>query len=113
MARHVDEILALPPARDDHERLEGRIWHPPAITTPSPGHDSSTARQGQPELGCPFCEIVAGEANLSGGHAVAFRDRYPLSEGHTLVVPARHVASLSDLTAEEEAAPAGSPTATS
>jgi diadenosine tetraphosphate (Ap4A) HIT family hydrolase len=103
MARHVDEILALPPARDDHERLEGRIWHPPELTAPSAGHGSSTARQGQPEPGCPFCEIVAKEASLSTGHVVAFRDRYPLSEGHTLVVPARHVASLSDLTAEEEA----------
>jgi diadenosine tetraphosphate (Ap4A) HIT family hydrolase len=49
------------------------------------------------------CQIVASEAGSPPGHAAAFRDRYPLSEGHSLVVPGRHVASLSDLTAEEEA----------
>jgi diadenosine tetraphosphate (Ap4A) HIT family hydrolase len=103
MARHVDDIRALPPAGDDHARLEGRIWHPPELTRPSADQRGSTPLQGQAEPGCPLCEIVASEAGPPTGHAVAFGDRYPVSEGHTLVVPGRHVASLSDLTAEEEA----------
>lgn len=47
---------------------------------------------------CIFCEIVAGEAEAfvvaSGPTAVAFLDIAPLSRGHTLVVPTRHVADL-------------------
>ena len=34
--------------------------------------------------------------------ALALRDAFPISEGHTLVVPRRHVASLFDLTPEEQ-----------
>jgi len=32
---------------------------------------------------------------------VAFPDGYPVSPGHTLVIPKRHVGSLTDLTPEE------------
>ena len=35
---------------------------------------------------------------------VAVRDGYPVSEGHTLVMPRRHVVSLFDGSAEEQAA---------
>lgn len=52
------------------------------------------------EHGCAFCRIVAGEAEAfvvaSGPSAVAFLDIAPLSRGHTLVVPTRHVADLLD-----------------
>lgn len=37
-------------------------------------------------------------------YAVAFRDRYPLAEGHMLVIPKRHVGSLFDTTTAEGAA---------
>lgn len=47
---------------------------------------------------CIFCQIVAGEAEAfvvaSGPTAVAFLDIAPLSRGHTLVVPTRHVEDL-------------------
>lgn len=47
---------------------------------------------------CVFCAIVAGEAEAfvvgSSPTAVAFLDIAPLSRGHTLVVPTRHVADL-------------------
>ena len=47
---------------------------------------------------CVFCEIVAGDAEAfvvgSSAEAVAFLDIAPLSRGHTLVVPTRHVADL-------------------
>lgn len=49
---------------------------------------------------CIFCEIVAGEAEAfvvgSSPTAVAFLDIAPLSRGHTLVVPTRHVTDLLD-----------------
>jgi len=47
---------------------------------------------------CIFCSIVAGEAEAfvvgSSAAAVAFLDIAPLSRGHTLVVPTRHVTDL-------------------
>lgn len=56
------------------------------------------------EPGCVFCQIVAGEAEAfvvaSGPTAVAFLDIAPLSRGHTLVVPTRHVTDLLDGGAE-------------
>ena len=49
---------------------------------------------------CIFCAIVAGEAEAfvvgSSPTAVAFLDIAPLSRGHTLVVPTRHVTDLLD-----------------
>lgn len=52
---------------------------------------------------CPFCSLDEGRVLQTSAHARAIRDAYPVSEGHTLVVPNRHVASLYDLTAEEQA----------
>jgi histidine triad (HIT) family protein len=53
---------------------------------------------------CLFCRIVAGEVAAtivaSTEHTVAFLDHRPLFEGHTLVVPRRHVETLRDLPAE-------------
>ena len=36
--------------------------------------------------------------------AVAFLDGFPITQGHTLVIPKRHVASLFELSEEEQAA---------
>jgi len=33
---------------------------------------------------------------------IAFRDKFPISPGHTLIVPRRHVASFFDMTQEEK-----------
>lgn len=53
---------------------------------------------------CPFCALQPERVLLGNGSAIAFRDAYPVSPGHTLVVPVRHVASLFDTTPEERAA---------
>jgi histidine triad (HIT) family protein len=54
-------------------------------------------------VGCPFCEIVAGEVDaqvvLSDDHCVAFLDRRPVFKGHALLVPREHVVTLPDLPA--------------
>ena len=50
---------------------------------------------------CLFCRIVAGELPATivseTEHTVAFLDHRPLFEGHTLVVPRPHLATLRDL----------------
>lgn len=51
---------------------------------------------------CPFCARVADSG--SSAPAVAFPDAYPVSHGHTLVVPRRHEPDLFALTHTELAA---------
>lgn len=51
--------------------------------------------------GCRFCTLPAERIWLANDHALAFRDGYPVSEGHSLVVPRRHLVSIFDGTDEE------------
>lgn len=54
---------------------------------------------------CPFCRIVmAGEFLHSNGHAVAFLDAFPVSPGHMLIVPRRHMADFFSLSSVEQRA---------
>ena len=53
---------------------------------------------------CPFCNAAPSSRWLESESAVALWDGYPISEGHTLVVPRLHVASLFDLPPAEIAA---------
>ena len=52
---------------------------------------------------CVFCGIVAGEVPadvvLEDAAVMAFLDRRPLFNGHTLLVPREHVVTLPDLPA--------------
>jgi diadenosine tetraphosphate (Ap4A) HIT family hydrolase len=52
---------------------------------------------------CPFCRLDPSRVRLEHDTAVALLDGFPVADGHTLVVPRRHVASLFDLTADEQA----------
>ncbi len=53
---------------------------------------------------CIFCEIVAGRASASAVYEddeiLAFLDLFPINQGHTLVVPKTHAASLADMDSE-------------
>jgi diadenosine tetraphosphate (Ap4A) HIT family hydrolase len=55
--------------------------------------------------GCPLC-VRAGTAQVLASNALALAvpDGYPLSLGHSLVIPRRHVADLFDLDSDEQAA---------
>jgi diadenosine tetraphosphate (Ap4A) HIT family hydrolase len=53
---------------------------------------------------CPFCSPAPPVLWLESPSAVALWDGFPISEGHTLVVPRNHLASLFDLPASELAA---------
>ncbi len=58
--------------------------------------------QGSSVADCPFCERIAdGLTGLSRGSAVAISDAFPVSPGHTLIVPRRHEADLLQLSEEE------------
>src|SRR5512139_3295677 len=55
------------------------------------------------DLQCPLCERAArGENVVSNAWAVAIADAFPVSPGHTLIVPRRHVADLFDLSHDEQ-----------
>jgi diadenosine tetraphosphate (Ap4A) HIT family hydrolase len=53
---------------------------------------------------CPFCHLENSRIILENDCARAFRDAFPVAQGHTLAVPKRHVVSLFDLPEEEQAA---------
>lgn len=55
---------------------------------------------------CIFCNIIAGNSHAEivyqDEQATAFRDIHPVAPTHILVVPNRHIASVNELTAEDE-----------
>ncbi len=54
---------------------------------------------------CIFCEKIAEcEFILENEFAAAFEDKYPVTEGHTLVVPKRHYEDFFMSTKDERAA---------
>lgn len=52
---------------------------------------------------CPFCNIEESFVVSQNSAAIAFRDAFPIAEGHTLVIPREHVASIFDLSASDQA----------
>ncbi len=47
---------------------------------------------------CPFCQLAAADIVAENAFHVVIRDRFPVSLGHSLIIPKRHVASLFELT---------------
>jgi len=56
---------------------------------------------------CLFCKILKGEIPASiiyeDDRVIAFKDINPQAPLHALIVPRRHIASLNDLTPEDDA----------
>jgi len=50
---------------------------------------------------CPFCSLPADRIWREDATTLAFHDGFPISPGHTLVIPRRHVVSAFDLESEE------------
>ncbi len=50
---------------------------------------------------CPFCTLPRERILGENKHAVWIRDGYPVSPGHSLVIPRRHVGSFFEVTDEE------------
>ena len=53
---------------------------------------------------CPFCTLDPSRIVATNGYAVAVLDGYPVSPGHTLIIPKRHIASLFEASEEERTA---------
>lgn len=55
---------------------------------------------------CVFCQIIAGKSPsqmlYQDEQVSAFRDIHPAAPTHILIAPNRHIASVNDLTAEDE-----------
>jgi diadenosine tetraphosphate (Ap4A) HIT family hydrolase len=56
---------------------------------------------------CPFCPVSDREILAEHPLAVAITDSFPLTQGHSLIVPRRHVASFFELTTNERLAMLG------
>lgn len=56
------------------------------------------------EKNCSFCNLPAERIISESDIAFAIRDAFPVSPGHTLVIPRRHAASVFDLNIMEKAA---------
>jgi histidine triad (HIT) family protein len=58
-------------------------------------------------MDCIFCQIVAGKIPsqilYQDGEVIAFRDIEPQAPVHVLIIPRRHIASLSELDEVESA----------
>ena len=50
---------------------------------------------------CLFCELPLERIVTANSLAMAIRDGFPVSPGHTLIIPKRHIATLFDTTNEE------------
>jgi len=56
-------------------------------------------------VGCAFCDrLAAADLAAENELAAALPDTFPPTRGHTLVVPRRHQADYSALTADEQSA---------
>lgn len=51
---------------------------------------------------CPFCDLDGAHVTAETKHALARLDRFPVTEGHTLIVSRRHVSNFFDLSMEEQ-----------
>ncbi|MFM8659019.1 MAG: HIT family protein [Candidatus Nitrosotenuis sp.] len=56
-------------------------------------------------MDCIFCKIIKGEIKAKiikeSALSVAFLDAFPLTKGHTLVIPKRHYSKLQDMPSED------------
>ena len=52
---------------------------------------------------CPFCILPDYRVIASSEYGIVIRDGFPVSPGHTLIIPKRHVGSFFDLFPDERA----------
>jgi ATP adenylyltransferase len=53
---------------------------------------------------CPFCQISHERVVAENDQAIAIHDGFPVTDGHTLIIPRRHVADYFDLHQSEREA---------
>lgn len=52
---------------------------------------------------CVFCALPANRLVQSNATAIAIRDAYPVSPGHSLIIPKRHIGSFFEVSSVERA----------
>ena len=56
-------------------------------------------------MDCIFCKIVNGEIKsrliMESKNSVAFLDAFPVTKGHTLVIPKTHYGKIQDMTQDD------------
>ena len=92
------QSIALPTELSSHRKCSACI---PSFSSPCQYIPAILSLMKQP---CPFCDLATERIIASDGSCIAFLDGFPVSNGHTLIIPTRHVASFRDLTPEETAA---------
>jgi diadenosine tetraphosphate (Ap4A) HIT family hydrolase len=50
---------------------------------------------------CHYCSLAAARIIDESALSIAFKDAFPISSGHTLIIPRRHTDSFFDLTHQE------------
>lgn len=50
---------------------------------------------------CMFCSLPETDILVENEMALAFFDKFPVNEGHVLIIPKRHLANIFDATMEE------------
>jgi diadenosine tetraphosphate (Ap4A) HIT family hydrolase len=53
---------------------------------------------------CPFCNTETSKIIVANEFAFAFYDNHPVTPGHTLIVPKRHIVSFFDVSGDEQRA---------
>ena len=53
---------------------------------------------------CIFCSLDSSRIESENNLFILIQDLYPVTDGHRLIIPKRHIASFFDLTDEEEKA---------
>lgn len=53
------------------------------------------------ETKCSFCKLKNERIITETKYSIAFYDAYPVTNGHTLVIPKRHIQSIFDMNEEE------------
>jgi diadenosine tetraphosphate (Ap4A) HIT family hydrolase len=57
-----------------------------------------------PSKPCPFCHLDLSRILAEDGLTVIYKDGFPVSPGHTVIIPRRHFATLFEASAAEQAA---------
>ena len=53
------------------------------------------------DASCPFCSLSSDRIVVESALAQTIRDGFPVSPGHTLIIPRRHVASFFEISEAE------------
>lgn len=51
---------------------------------------------------CPFCNLKAARIWSENTVALAFYDGFPVTDGHTVIIPKKHVVSIFDLSLDDQ-----------